>query len=141
MLSRTALLSTVLCLILALSAAPIAHAEGSVLAGSEWRPTRIGGSTVPQKADLFVQFRGEGKISGHGGCNRFFGSFRTTGSAIKIGPLASTRMACPPEIMKLEAVFLAALEKATTYRRDGAILSLRDARDDEVAALRQADWD
>jgi hypothetical protein len=36
-----------------------------------------------------------GDVAGHGGCNRFFGHYTYDGSAIKIGPLASTRMAHP----------------------------------------------
>ena len=40
-----------------------------------------------------------GSERSHGGCNRFFGHYTYDGSAIKIGPLASTRMACAPEVM------------------------------------------
>jgi heat shock protein HslJ len=121
--------------------APPAYAQGSALSGSEWRPIQIGKLTVPLEGGLFVQFRGEGKIAGHGGCNRFFGSYKTAGRTIVIGSLGSTRMACPQGVMNLEAAFLAVLETASIHRRDGTRLVLRNAQDQELATLVQTDWD
>lgn len=37
----------------------------------------------------------EKKISGFGGCNRFFGSLETTNDSLVTGPLAATKMGCP----------------------------------------------
>jgi putative lipoprotein len=118
-----------------------ATSQESALAGSEWRPVRIGNAAVPQSAEIYVQFRSQGKLSGRSGCNRLSGSYRVAADSIRIGPLASTRMACAPEIMKLEAAFLAALESAATFRRDGARLALRDRNGTEVSQLQQTDWD
>ncbi|CAK7061995.1 MAG: hypothetical protein KER_02650 [Kerstersia gyiorum] len=48
-----------------------------------------------------------GRVSGFAGCNRYFGSYRYDGlSALSIDELGSTRMACNPEAMVLEADFL-----------------------------------
>jgi heat shock protein HslJ len=63
---------------------------------------------------LTVTFQ-DGKISGSSGCNRFHGEFKVDGSALKVGPLATTRMACEDELMTQERQFLQALEGATTW--------------------------
>ncbi len=43
---------------------------------------------------ISIAFLDGGRAAGDGSCNRFSGAFTATGDAIKIGPLASTRMAC-----------------------------------------------
>jgi heat shock protein HslJ len=63
---------------------------------------------------LTLMFQG-GKVSGSSGCNRFHGPFRVEGSALKIGPLATTRKACDDAVMTQEREFLRALESATTW--------------------------
>jgi heat shock protein HslJ len=63
---------------------------------------------------LTVTFQ-DGKISGSGGCNRFHGAFTTEAGALRIGPLATTRMACEAEVMTQEQEFLRALESATKW--------------------------
>lgn len=63
---------------------------------------------------LTLEFK-DGMVSGSSGCNRFHGAFSADGKALKIGPLATTRMACPDEVMAQEQEFLRALETATTW--------------------------
>ena len=65
------------------------------LAGSEWRPVQLGEHAVADAASLFVRFEAEGRVAGHGGCNRFFGAYQIADGRISIGPLGATRMACP----------------------------------------------
>jgi heat shock protein HslJ len=43
---------------------------------------------------------------------------------LRIGPLASTRMACPPEMMAQESALLDAFGHVTAYRIDGETLTL-----------------
>ena len=69
-------------------------------------------------------FGDDGQVAGHSGCNRLFGPFRDSGDGLALGPLASTRMACPPPLMALEAAFFAALEATTGYRLEAERLSL-----------------
>ncbi|HSN57381.1 MAG TPA: META domain-containing protein [Candidatus Sulfomarinibacteraceae bacterium] len=63
---------------------------------------------------LTLEFR-DGQVSGDSGCNRFHGSFTVAGTALAIGPLATTRMACDDERMVQEQQFLAALASAATW--------------------------
>jgi heat shock protein HslJ len=56
-----------------------------------------------------------GTVSGNGGCNTYTGQLDTSAGGIRIGPLASTAMACAEDVMGQEASFLAALEATTAY--------------------------
>jgi heat shock protein HslJ len=44
-------------------------------------------------------------VAGCVGVNRFTGSFTVDGDVLQVGPVASTRMAGPPEMMTLENRF------------------------------------
>jgi heat shock protein HslJ len=67
----------------------------------------------------------DGRITGDAGCNTFNGPYVVTLTKIRIGPLASTRRACPSEeVATQETHYLAALELATTFRVTGARLEL-----------------
>ncbi len=118
-------------------------ADASALAGSEWRPTQLGEVTVPDDTVMFVRFQGDGRATGHGGCNRFFGPYveDDDGLAITIGPLGATRMMCPAAMMAGETALLEALQTATHFRRDRVVLQLFDADDQEIARFAQTDWD
>ena len=127
------ILARVLILTLAITSAPAAAQQ---LAGSEWRPTKIGDIKVPAGSEMFVRFGGEGKLEGHGGCNRFFGTFKLAGDGIEIGPLGVTRMACSePAVMEREVRFLEALQNAKRFLRDRIDLSLIDNAGNSVVRL------
>lgn len=57
-----------------------------------------------------------GTVSGSSGCNSYSATLTTTGGGFTVGPIASTMMACPEEIMNQEAAFLAALGGTTAYQ-------------------------
>ena len=75
-------------------------------------------------------FTEDGTVTGSSGCNRFSGAYERDGNAIKIGPLAGTRMMCtePAGIMEQESHYLKALENASTFNVEGKTLELRDAQ-------------
>lgn len=62
----------------------------------------------------------DGAVSGSGGCNRYRGTAQIAGAAISFGPLAATRMACPPALMSQEAKFFGILAAARSWRVDAA---------------------
>lgn len=56
------------------------------------------------------------EVTGSGGCNRYFGSYKITNrNSISIGPLGSTEMACP-DIMDQEMKYFAAIQKINTIQ-------------------------
>jgi heat shock protein HslJ len=66
------------------------------------------------------------KVAGSSGCNTYQGPYTTNGSVAAIGPLASTRMACPDDVMAQETAFLAALQGVGRVVNRGDRLSLTD---------------
>jgi len=88
--------------------------------------------------NLTAIFGSDGNLSGNAGCNTYNGPYKVDGKNIKIGPLASTMMACgePAGVMDQEAQFLAALNSAATYRVEGTLMELRTAEDALAAQLK-----
>ena len=104
------------------------------LEGSEWG---FSGQDTP-----FVRFEAGHRISGHGGCNRFFGQYKLgKDGAIKIGPLASTRKHCGDAAMKTETDFMNALEASRRCLRKTGQLEIYGARGESLLELVHRDWD
>lgn len=93
------------------------------LEGTEWQLVQLDGRSVKAAPETFVLKLENGSVSGAGACNRLMGSY-TTGErrALKIGPLATTKMACPN--LDQEQQFLRALESTTHYDMDGPMMLL-----------------
>lgn len=85
-----------------------------------WLAETIRGGGVVDRVQSTLEIAGDGRVSGSGGCNRISGKARITGASIRIGPLVSTRMACPPAVMDQEHKFFNALEAARSWRIDRA---------------------
>jgi heat shock protein HslJ len=85
------------------------------LIGSEWLLEDLAGGVVMDGIQATLTFPEAGKIAGNGSCNRFFGPGEISGNTIKLGPLASTRMACPAAVMNQEMKYLAALQAAERF--------------------------
>ncbi len=64
----------------------------------------------------------EGKVEGFAGCNQFFGTCKADQKSIQFDRMASTKMMCPQ--METEKAFLAALERADSYKLEGKRLHL-----------------
>jgi heat shock protein HslJ len=111
---------------------------GVDLAGSEWRPSFISAAELPAGVKIEVEFGPGGRITGTGGCNRFFGGYTVSGNRIKIGPLASTRKGCPG-LIKLEAIFFATLQAAASFEQSDATLILFDASGNTLAQFVHAE--
>ncbi|MGP3698788.1 META domain-containing protein [Rhodobacter sp. NSM] len=106
--------------------------EPSALLQGNWIVERVAGAPAP----FGVTFSIEGdRITGNGGCNRFLGSYATTGEGLDIGPLAGTRMACPGR--GFESRFLSALERVSRFDiAEGGTLLLFEGDSPVVVARR-----
>jgi heat shock protein HslJ len=84
-----------------------------------------GMKNVPQgsKADALFE---RGNVSGNSGVNTYSGSYKVSGSSITIGRLASTMMAGPEDLMKMEQAYLANLDMVASYTAGSAELTLYD---------------
>jgi putative lipoprotein len=108
------------------------------LTGSEWRPSFISLAELPPGIQMIVHFNPDGRITGNGGCNQFFGGYSVAGNMIDIGPIASTRKGCPG-IIGVEAAFFATLEAAKKFEQQGDTLVLFDAGGLKLAEFVRAD--
>ncbi len=113
---------------LSLFAVP-AIAATETLAGSAWVMAGAG------KRAPAISFAADGKVAGTGGCNRFFGGYEQKGDKLTFSPLGSTRMACPPDVMKKEQAFFEMLKAVRSAGVEGAKLVLRDGAGKELARL------
>ncbi len=82
---------------------------------------------VATDSTLTLEFGTDGTVSGNGGVNTFNGPFESTEKTVKIGPLASTMMAGPQELMDQEAQYFAALENSSVWALVQGRLEMRDA--------------
>jgi heat shock protein HslJ len=85
------------------------------LSGGEWLLEDLGGSGVIDRIQATLGFPEAGKVAGNGSCNRFFGPAKISGDTIKLGPLVSTRMACPDMVMNQESKYLDARQAAERF--------------------------
>jgi putative lipoprotein len=83
-----------------------------------------------EKAAPTADFK-DGKLSGSSGCNRYTTSYTTTGDELKLGQVATTRMACAPPASDVELAFLTKLDRVTGWSVDGGELALQ-AQDGEA---------
>ena len=110
----------------------------SALRNTYWKLVRLGAAPVQvvekQREPHLIFAASELRLSGHGGCNRVTGSFEVDGDRLKIGPMATTRMACPVG-MEQEQRFLRAVQTVETFRIRGSHLEMMDATGAVVARL------
>lgn len=107
------------------------------LAGTAWQLVQLDGRAVAAAEDRYTVtlLASDKQLTGTGACNRLFGPYEEGEKrALKIGPLAATRMACPD--LETERAFIAALEATTHYDMDGPMLLL--LADGELRAVLQA---
>ncbi len=89
--------------------------------------TLVGSPLAAEGVEVVMAF-GDGTVSGFSGCNRFSGSYRLTVDTLEFGPLATTRMACPPDAMRMEDDVLGRLAQVVTAAIEPAELHLFDAQ-------------
>lgn len=100
-------------------------ARRTAITGPSWRLERFEAADAPPldpSAPPTIRFGDDGRVTGFAGVNRCSGSavFGTVGALgevpLRFGPMATTRMAGPPERMAVEASFLAMLGKVRAAR-------------------------
>ena len=84
-----------------------------------WLAEDIRGGGVIDRVQTVLEIAVDGAISGSGGCNAMLGTAIIAGDTIAVfGAIASTRMACPRDVMEQESKFFAALRSTRTWRID-----------------------
>lgn len=98
---------------------PAGPSGGGALGGTTWLLQDLAGAGVLDNVRATLEFTEEGKVAGAGSCNRFFGSVQTSGETIRFSQVGSTLMACNEAAMDQERKYLAALQKAQRFTRNG----------------------
>lgn len=86
--------------------------------GTVWHLVEFDGKPVDAPDKYELSFLTDGRVAGIGECNRFFGPYQVVNAngGIKIGPVASTMMAClDPNI---ETEFFRMFENVHLYQLD-----------------------
>ncbi len=92
---------------------------------AEWKLTKMGDqdlSTVNPPVTLTLDEAKKG-ISGHGGCNRYFGGYQSSGETISFTGLGSTKMFCQ-DTQPIEDAYFKALGTVQSYKTEGNKLYL-----------------
>jgi len=92
------------------------------LNNTKWLLEDLGGKGVIDRLQTTLEFRQDNRLSGNGGCNRYFGSYNFDGQNFTVNGIGSTFKMCSTAIMNQETQFLKALEKAKTIRLEGSFL-------------------
>ena len=98
----------------------------------EWQVTAFNNgagavTSVIAGTEIDIAF-GLASLGGFAGCNSFSGTYGTNGNIIRIGALATTRMACDQEVMDQETAFLEALQGVALIETRGQQVNLTDLR-------------
>ena len=118
-------------MVLAPEAAPQIEGAWSVNGVNDGRKALM--STL-RGTTLTLSFAG-GTVSGSAGCNTFRGTYKVQGDRVAIGQLSTTRKACPDKgLMKQESNFVAALERAATWKIEEGELTLRGAAGERLVS-------
>ncbi len=109
---------------------PLAAAADTLPMGVvwSWQGTQMNDDTrfVPDAPERYtLEFLHGGKVSVRADCNRGNGSYQRDGNAIAIGPIALTRMMCPPG--SRDAEFLKGLANVSgmLFRGSDLVLTLK----------------
>ena len=94
-----------------------------------WELTSVRGRAVTyaegQKHATLCVNPEAGTVSGHNGCNSFFGNFENLGNGkMKLTQIMSTKMACPEPFHKLESQYMQTLSHCDGYDINAYSLNL-----------------
>lgn len=110
-----------------------------LLAGVEWIVEQISGSSLVDGSLVTLEFDAvTRRLAGRSGCNRYNAAFELSGEGLSIGPAGATRMACVPDLMEQEGLFLADLQRISRFDIDptGALLLFSNDRQDPLILAR-----
>ena len=120
MLLRGTTMRIHICLAVGIVAFGVAGISSPVLAEmplGNWIVTSVERADPPPGVKSILNILPDGTVNGSGGCNRYTGraKFRLMTSNLSFDDIASTEMACDPEVMQWEQRFLAGLGKITRW--------------------------
>jgi heat shock protein HslJ len=116
----------------ALTFAAEAPPEPMPLVGTGWHVTTIPSgdgavSSTIAGTEPYMVLADDGSLQGSDGCNTFSGSYEAgEDGTITFGPLATTSMACAPDVMDQATTIGRGLDAAVGFSIEGSTLTLTD---------------
>lgn len=92
------------------AAAPVPAPDPAVL--GLWLIEQARSAPLIDKRSARLDFGPDGTLSGNGSCNKLSARYTLEGNKLSIGPIVTTRMACPEALLEQEDRVLTALERA-----------------------------
>ena len=136
-LRRAACAAACMSLMAGCATGPAAAAVPPSLDGTSWVLASLPGRTLLERPPVTLQFAGERSLAGSDGCNRYAGSWDGEGEAFAAAPgLASTQMACAPEVSEQARAYTGALLAARKRAFVDGQLVLQGADGRALAAFR-----
>lgn len=117
---------------------PVAKADRMVT--GEWTVVDLYGKGVSISSVPWMRIEEGGAVSGGAGVNQFSSKVDADGltrGEFRAGPVIATRMAGPPDAMKVEADFVKALGETKTYTARGDGLELWNEAGHIVASFKR----
>jgi putative lipoprotein len=124
---------TIIVYTLASSTCPI----GAQPVFGEWHIEYIKQARVLDGSKTMLRFGADGQLNTTVGCNIIMGNLESEGSKLKVGSIATTRMACVKPLRELEQSYVTALNAVRSYRVRADNLTLLDARGHNLVVLRR----
>ncbi len=93
------------------------------LDGTSWQVVSIDGVAIPGEREAMLRFEGT-RMSGTVGCNRLGAEYGFAAKALSVGPVMSTKMACPDPVGEQEMAFVGLLggKFSTSLPGDGTMV-------------------
>jgi len=108
------------------------------LENTYWKLVALGDEPVtahPNQKEAHLVLKPEQqRVTGSGGCNRFFSNYKLDGDKLSFGQAGSTMMACPAG-MDTEHKFLGTLARVSNWRISGQRLELLDSDGKPIASF------
>jgi heat shock protein HslJ len=116
----------------------LAYSKSTASIVGDWRVVAYnngkGAVTSVSGAVINAAFDDAGRLSGRSGVNSYNGNYTADAAGeFVVGPLVTTKMAGPTDLMEQETAYLAALESARRYELSGSTMTL--FRDDGATAV------
>ena len=88
-----------------------------------WSIEDVGGMGIVDSSAPQIVFAKDGTVTGRTGCNSFRGQFTSEAGGLRFSPLAMTRKACPPSLMRQESRIADIMKAEVTVQiaEDGAM--------------------
>ena len=87
---------------------------------------------VPTGSAMSISFDAAGQVAGGTGCRELTGRHEAQASVLVIAPITVVGLPCAGPVARRERRFLEALDRVTTWQREGDVLTLHDASGDEL---------